>query len=72
MIKSAAIKAAGYGISAVSVLLLGFVSWRSASRDPALALCLGVGMITSVAGMGLRWFSYRIDEKEQQAAGKDR
>ena len=71
MIKSAAIKAAGYAISTVSVLLLGFVSWRSASRDPLLSLCLIIGMATSISGMGLRWLSYRVDEKEQRGSGRE-
>ncbi|MBY2930081.1 hypothetical protein FIM10_15495 [Sphingomonadales bacterium 56] len=70
MIKSAAIKAAGYAISTISVLLLGFVSWRSASRDPLLSLCLIIGMATSIAGMGLRWLSYRVEEDEQPSADR--
>lgn len=70
MIKSAAIKAAGYAISTVSVLLLGFVAWRGASSDPVLSLCLIIGMATSIAGMGLRWLSYRVEEARQPPADK--
>lgn len=64
MIKSAAIKAAGYAISTLSVILLGIVSWKSAHTDPMLALCLMAGMLTSIAGMALRWLSYRIEDQE--------
>jgi hypothetical protein len=62
MIKSAAIKAAGYAISTLSVVLLGIVSWESAQKDTTLALCLAAGMLTSIMGMALRWLSYRIED----------
>jgi uncharacterized membrane protein len=65
MIKSAAIKAAGYAISTLSVILLGIVSWKSAQKDPVLALCLVAGMLTSITGMGLRWLSYRIEKDKK-------
>lgn len=67
MIKGATIKAAGYAISTLSVILLGIVSWRSAHSDPILSACLLGGMATSIAGMGLRWLSYRVDEEKQDA-----
>ncbi|WP_161625644.1 hypothetical protein [Sphingobium quisquiliarum] len=38
--------------------MLGFVSLKTAETDPLLALCLIMGMATSIAGMFLRWLSY--------------
>jgi hypothetical protein len=64
--RSAKIKTLGYGISVISVILLGVVSWKSASSDPLLAFCLFGGASTSVAGMCLRWWSYKIEETEKQ------
>ena len=60
-------KGLGYLISAVSVLLLGIVAWKSASEQPLLFLCLILGMIASVLGMALRWISHRIEQKEKEA-----
>ena len=52
-------KGFGYLISIVSVLLLGAAAWRGASEDPVLLVCLIAGIATSIAGMGLRYWSYR-------------
>jgi hypothetical protein len=57
------LKTTGYAISSVSVLLLGIVSWRTAEDDPVMALCLGGGVLASLAGMVLRWLSYQVEEK---------
>lgn len=65
-----AIKTSGYLISTVSVALLGFVSARSAMKDPLLAACLFVGMAASIAGMFLRWLSYEIEER-RKARGEE-
>ena len=62
------IKTLGYLVSTVSVALLGIVSWKSASKDPLLAACLIVGMISSIVGMVLRWSSYAL-EKHHGANG---
>ena len=56
------IKTCGYIISTVSVALLGFVSWQSASKHTALLVCLILGMASSMAGMFLRWLSYVLEE----------
>jgi uncharacterized protein involved in response to NO len=61
--KSATIKTVGYLISTVSVLLLGVVSWKAASHEPVLKMCLIGGMSTSILGMLMRWISYQRDEK---------
>jgi len=58
----ARIKTLGYLVSTVSVILLGVVSWKSASADPMLMAALIGGMLASVIGMALRWFSYQLDK----------
>jgi hypothetical protein len=59
-------KGLGYLVSAISVVLLGIVSWKSASEQPLLFACLILGMAASIAGMALRWISHRIEQKEKQ------
>jgi hypothetical protein len=59
------LKGFGYLVSTLSVVLLGIVSWKSASEQPFLFLCLILGMLASVAGMSLRWISHRIEQKEK-------
>lgn len=68
--KLLAIKSSGYLISTFSVLLLGVVSWQSASEKPLLLACLIGGMAASVFGMFLRWLSYAIEER-RKADGQD-
>ena len=60
------LKGLGYLISTISVLLLGTVSWNSASQNPILLSCLVAGMSASVLGMLLRWLSHRREEAEKQ------
>ena len=62
MISANLAKTTGYVISTISVILLGAVAWKSASRDPFLMACLLVGMTASILGMLLRWISYQIEE----------
>ena len=62
MVQPATIKTLGYVISTLSVALLGIVSWKSASADIMLMLCLLGGMATSITGMALRWLSYRMEQ----------
>ena len=62
MIRPAVIKTSGYLISSVSVMLLGVVSWKSASEKPLLLACLIGGMVLSVLGMICRWVSYQMEE----------
>ena len=59
-------KGLGYLVSAVSVILLGIVAWKSASEQPLLFACLLLGMAASIVGMGLRWISHRIEQKEKE------
>jgi len=62
------LKSLGYLISVVSVLMLGAVSWKSASEHPLMLACLIGGMTTSIIGMALRWSSYVI-EKHRGGSG---
>jgi hypothetical protein len=59
------LKTAGYFVSALSVLLLGAVAWKSAEQDSTVLLLLVLGMATSVAGMGFRWASSFQDQRER-------
>jgi hypothetical protein len=59
------LKGLGYLVSTVSVLLLGILSWKSASEKPLLLACLILGMLASITGMGLRWMSHRLEQKEK-------
>lgn len=52
-------KGLGYLVSIVSVFLLAAGAFKSASQEPVLLVCLIAGMATSIAGMGLRYLSYR-------------
>ena len=62
------LKTYGYLVSTLSVLLLGLVSWKSASEQPLLALCLIGGMATSITGMFLRWLSHEADRRRKKGA----
>ena len=62
MDRASLIKSCGYGISTVSVILLAILSFKSVQGHPLLMACLIAGMASSIAGMGLRWYSYRIDK----------
>lgn len=62
---ASAFKGLGYLVSALSVILLGIVAWKSASEQPLLFACLLLGMAASIVGMGLRWISHRIEQKEK-------
>jgi Tfp pilus assembly protein PilO len=59
-------KGLGYLVSTISVVLLGMVSWKSASEQPLLFACLLAGMAASVLGMVLRWISHRRDQAEKE------
>jgi membrane protein DedA with SNARE-associated domain len=59
------VKGFGYLVSTISVLLLGAAAYQGASEEPLLLLCLIAGMVTSITGMWLRYFSYKRDEAKQ-------
>jgi len=56
------LKASGYLVSTVSVLLPGAVAWDGAKDDPALCWALIGGMVLSVAGMAIRLTSHLRDK----------
>ncbi len=58
-------KGAGYLTSTVSVILLAIVALKGAKDDALLMTCLILGALTSIAGMGLRWRSHRIEQREK-------
>ena len=62
------LKTFGYLISTLSVGLLGFVAWDTASRKPLLFDCLLLGMAASVLGMFLRWLSHARERKRRGGA----
>ena len=57
-------KALGYLISTLSVLLLGTVAWPQPDEPAWKAVALAGGMTASIAGLLLRFLSHR---KEQAA-----
>lgn len=59
------LKGLGYLTSTLSVVLLGIVSLKAAEESPLLLACLLLGMVSSVAGMLLRWRSHRIEQHEK-------
>jgi uncharacterized membrane protein YccC len=60
------VKGPGYLVSTLSVFLLAAGSLKNALQDPLLLLCLLAGMATSIAGMGLRYLSYRREQREKR------
>jgi hypothetical protein len=57
------IKTAGYLVSTFSVFLLAIPAAQTAAAHPWLAVCLGGGIVLSILGMALRWYSYRIEKQ---------
>lgn len=64
------IKGGGYGVSTLSVVLLGVPAFKSASEDPAMLASLLAGMALSVGGMALRWMSHRMEMREEERSGR--
>ena len=62
------IKTSGYLVSTLSVILLGIPAWKNASTNPLLMACLAGGMIASMAGMALRWWSYRLEKSRTKTS----
>ena len=61
------LKLFGYVVSCVSVVCLGVVSWSGAAANRLMLALLIIGMVTSVAGMLIRFWSY-VQEKRRDAA----
>lgn len=62
------LKGLGYLTSTVSVVLLGIVALEAAEESQFLLACLLLGMVSSVAGMLLRWRSHRLEQHEKDRA----
>ena len=58
------LKGSGYLVSTVSVILLAFVSWSSASKSSLLVACLIGGAASSIVGMFCRWLTYEIEKRQ--------
>ena len=62
------LKGLGYLISTISVVFLGVVAWPGPD-DPKWHLpAVIVGMILSIAGMGVRFVSHRQDRRDIRRA----
>jgi hypothetical protein len=66
------LKGYGYLVSIASVFLLAVPSLKGAKDSPLMAICLALGMIASIVGMGFRWLAdvkqkARIREVRQEA-----
>ncbi len=61
------VKTLGYGISCVSVFLLGAAAFPGASKAGLLP-ALFAGMATSILGMGMRWCSYELEKRQKAKA----
>ena len=65
MRKASNLKGGGYLTSTLSVILLGVPALKSASESRLMLACLLLGMAASIMGMGLRWWSHRVEQKEK-------
>jgi hypothetical protein len=63
--KEECVKGFGYVVSSVSVLLLAVSPLKTALEDPWLMFCLAGGVLLSIAGMALRYLSYRQEQREK-------
>jgi hypothetical protein len=61
------VKGFGYLLSILSVFLLAAGSFKTASQQPVLLLCLLAGMATAIVGMLLRWLDHRREQREKRA-----
>ena len=52
------LKAFGYLVSTLSVLLLGLEAWPQPDEPQWKALLIVLGVLTSIGGMGIRWLSH--------------
>lgn len=59
-------KGFGYLVSILSVFLLGAGAFKGASQEPLLLFCLIAGMVTSICGIGLRYWSHRREDAEKR------
>jgi hypothetical protein len=62
-------KGFGYLVSIVSVFLLGAVGWPGPNEPHWKMPVVVAGMAASIIGMGLRYMSYRKEQREKEQAG---
>lgn len=65
------LKALGYFISSISVLLLGAIAWPKPDEPRWHMVALLLGMALSIAGMGVRWVSHHREKKEVEKAKRE-
>ena len=56
------LKALGYLVSTLSVLLLAAAAWPKPDEPAWKAVAVSLGMLTSIGGMGFRWLSHRREK----------
>jgi hypothetical protein len=61
-------KGLGYLVSILSVLLLGAIAWPSASEPRWHMPVLVLGVLTSIAGMGMRYRAHILQQRELKQA----
>ena len=61
----------GYLISSVSVVFLGAVAWPGPDEPQWHAWAVAIGMILSVAGMGVRFLSHLRDKANIRRAANN-
>jgi hypothetical protein len=61
-------KAFGYLVSTVSVILLGIVAWPKPDEPQWKAAVVIAGMAASIIGMAIRYLSHRRDRIAREAA----
>ncbi len=66
----AQLKSIGYLVSIGSVLLLGAVCWSSAGDDAGLRAMLVLGVLSSILGMLMRWYSYEVEHRRTEAGSR--
>ena len=64
------LKGGGYLVSTLSVVLLAVPALKSALESPLMLACLVCGALASILGMGLRWRSHRLEQKEKDRMGR--
>jgi hypothetical protein len=69
--KPGTLKSIGYLVSSLSVVLLGVGAYPGAAKA-GLTLALFAGMAASLLGMGLRWLSYEIEERQKSPPSEPR
>jgi hypothetical protein len=70
------LKGYGYLVSIVSVFMLAVPALKSAHESMTMAVCLVLGMLASIVGMGIRWLAdlkqkSKLREVRREARGNN-